>query len=280
MPWYEALVLGIVQGLTEFIPVSSSGHLVVFPYIFNWENQPLVFDLVLHLGTVTALLFYFKKDILNIVLSILGSFGIFGEKEYPKTIPGTNLSGLNFAIYLFLGSLPAAILGYFLDNFIEDVFRGVFTVSILLFIGSILMFFAEMRYRRMESFKEPNIKRSIVIGFFQSLALFPGMSRSGSTLSGGMLMGLSREYAARFSFLMSMPIIAGAAVLKLITSSSSEISALGTSSILLGYFSSFIVGYFAISFLLKFLKNNSLYVFIMYRIVLSVILLIFHFLAF
>lgn len=269
MLWYEALILGIIQGLTEFIPVSSSGHLVVTPLLFGWDSQPLVFDLILHLGTATALIYYFRFDLLNIAKNL------FSEIENEKKDANKYTYESQLGIFIIIGSIPAALLGYFLDDFIESTFRSIFSVAILLLLGSILMFYAEYRNSKIEFKSGVTARKSFFIGLFQSLALFPGFSRSGSTLSGGMLLGLDREYAARFSFLLSIPVILGAAILKIASASDVELMQVGLSAIVLGYFSSTVVGYMAIKFLLNFLKNHSLYIFVIYRILLAGILFLF-----
>ncbi len=269
MIWYQALTLGIVQGLTEFLPISSSGHLVILPYIFGWTNQPLVFDLILHLGTAVALIAYFREDIKKIILSLLTELN--NEKKPANKYSYESKLGL----FIVLGSVPAALLGYFLEDYIEATFRGVGTTAVLLFLGSMLMLFAELRYSRREFHTELTGLKSLQIGLFQTLALFPGFSRSGSTISGGMILGLPREYAARFSFLLSIPIVLGAATFKIVSASNAELAEVGLVPLILGFSSSFIVGYFALDVLLKFLKTRSLYVFIIYRLLLVMFLTLF-----
>lgn len=271
MPWYEALILGAVQGLTEFLPISSSGHLVALPYLFGWDHQPLVFDLILHLGTATALIVYFRYDLLNILRVM------FSEIEDEKKKADKYSYETKMGLYIILGSVPAALIGYFLDDFIENAFRGILTVGILLTVGSLLMILAEKIYSKREWHGDLDPKKAILIGLFQCLALFPGMSRSGSTISGGMILGLHREYAARFSFLMSIPIVIGAAIFKVVSASNSELAEVGLVAIILGFASSYFVGIYAIKFLLKFLQQRSLYVFIIYRLILAAALILFSF---
>ncbi len=269
MIWYQALVLGIVQGLTEFLPISSSGHLVILPFVFGWNNQPLVFDLILHLGTAVALITYFRNDIKKIAQSLISE--INNEKKKADKYSYESKLGL----FIILGSVPAALIGYFLEDFIESAFRGVGTTAILLFLGSMLMLYAEFKYSKREFHSDLTGKKSLLIGLFQTLALFPGFSRSGSTISGGMLLGLHREYAARFSFLLSIPIVLGAASFKVISASNAELAEVGLVPLILGFTASFIVGYMALDVLLKFLKTRSLYAFIVYRLLLVVFLTLF-----
>ena len=248
----QALTLGIVQGLTEFLPVSSSGHLILLPSIFGWEVQSLAFDTVLHLGTVGALIIYFWKDLVQVI--------------WDKKMLGL----------LVIGSIPAAALGFLLGDFLEVQFRSAQFVALFLLVGSLLMFVAERVYKkvwhseRVETPESLSYTKGFVIGLFQSLALLSGVSRSGSTMSGGMLLGLTREAAARFSFILSIPVVVGAGLFKVVESYQ-ELSL--DLSLLAGFLASFLVGMLAISYLLKFLKSNTLSVFILYRVLLAAIIL-------
>jgi len=251
----QAIVLGVVQGLTEFLPISSSGHLILIPEIFNWNTQSLAFDTVLHLGTAVAVVLYFWKDLLQVI-------------KTPKLLK-----------LLLVGSIPAGIVGFFLENTIETVFRFSTSVVIFLFAGSAIMFVAERFYKkvwdaeRISNIDNIPIKKGFFIGIFQSLALFSGVSRSGSTISGGMLLGLKRETAARFSFLLSVPIVIGASLYKVLGSYSELVF---DAVLFSGFLSSMVVGVVIIDVFLKFLKKNTLNMFIIYRVVLAglVILLV------
>lgn len=263
MSTLQAVTLGVIQGLTEFLPVSSSGHLIILPYLFHWETQPLVFDTVLHLSTLVAVFYVFWKDFLVMVKDFLGGFfsGVAFKEYSPE---GKRL------VYLALGSVPATILGLLLDSYIENVFRNVSYVLIFLMFGTALLFFAEkVKSRNMDL--DLTLRKSIVIGMFQSLALLPGVSRSGSTISGAMFMGLNREAATRFSFMLSVPIIMGASFFKIV-STFNLLSAIPLHILLAGFLSGLISGILAIKLLLKLVKNNSLNIFVAYRIVLIIIL--------
>lgn len=279
MLWYEALFLGLVQGLTEFLPVSSSGHLVLVPKILGWNSQPLAFDVVLHLGTTIALIFYFWQDLVKILR------GFFSDLISYKF----NFSKYGFDAligwYILLGSVPALIFGVFLGSYIENTFRSILSVAIFLIAGSFLLLFAELFWSKkshlsdetdeksQSSMKSLSSKKAFVIGIFQSFALFPGISRSGATISGGIFSGLSRAQSARFSFLLSMPVIVGASLFKIIETFNTDLVAVGVLPLVIGFFSSLLVGLFAIDFLLKFLKSRSLYVFIVYRLALAFVLI-------
>lgn len=261
----QALVLGIIQGITEFLPVSSSGHLAVLPNFLNWPQQPLVFDTTVHLGTALALLIVFRKDIYKIISSVLKDFFLnrFTFNNYSEE------SKLGYKI--FISSIPAGLVGYFFRGFFENDARGPLFIAGFLLFGSLLMSIAEqVQKKRLLSKDELTTKQSFVVGIFQALALFPGVSRSGSTISGGMVMGLNREYATKFSFLLSVPIVFAAGLFE-VKDSAFSMSALGLEPLVIGFLASFGTAIFAIRFLLKFVKSKSLYPFILYRLALALV---------
>ncbi len=264
MTLLHALILGIVQGLTEFIPISSSGHLVIFPLILKWSEQPLFFDTTLHLGTAAALVIYFYKDLINLFTCFIKD--VISRKHFSKFSENGKL-----ALYIAIGSVPAGILGLLFEKVFESYFRSILSVAIFLTLGTVLMFLGERHYLKRKE-RNLNLSGSIIIGFFQALALFPGVSRSGASISGGMILGLDREKAARFSFLLSVPIVVMAGVFKLI-SSYSLFAVESKLNLFTGFVASFAVGLLCINFLMKFLKNNNLYPFIIYRLILVAFLL-------
>lgn len=250
---FQALILGILQGLTEFLPVSSSGHLILLPSLLGWDIQSLAFDTVLHLGTAAALIVYFWSDLTKVIKS----------KKY--------------LILIGVGTLPAVTGGLLFGNIIENTLRTSSYVAAFLLVGSVIMFVAEKAYKkvwhtqRIEAPEKLDFKQGITIGVFQSLALFSGISRSGSTMSGGMYTGLTRESAARFSFILSIPIVIGAGLFK-VAESYQELSF--DLAMLAGFLASFLMGILAIKYLLRFLKTNTLYVFIIYRVILSLLVIL------
>lgn len=264
----QALILGIIQGVTELLPISSTAHLIIIPNLFGWAEHPLVFDTSLHLGTALALLLYFGSDILNIIkgfISDLLNLG-FNFKNYSD-------SG-KLGIKIILGSIPAGIIGVIFGDTLEATFRGITWVALFLLLGSLLMFLAQKNIS--DDIKNPedvSYQKSFFIGIFQVLALLPGFSRSGSTISGALLMNLNKETSAKYSFLLSVPIVFAAGIFQGI-SSRYELNNFSPEILLTGLLSSFIISFISIRFLMKFLKNHGLDIFIWYRLVVAVLLLL------
>jgi len=255
----SAIILGLVEGLTEFIPVSSSGHLILARDFLNITAGGLAFDAVLQLSASCALLVYFWKDIVHIVSA---SFAWIKKEE-------VKLEDKTLIKAIFWGTIPAIVFGLFLESYMETVFRNIDLVAITLILGSILFYIAQRFAKQNQSL---SVGRGIMIGVFQCLALVPGVSRSGATISGGLLAGLKQEDAVRFSFLLSIPIVFGAGLKKLLEVAPTIQSDLFW-SLALGSITAFVSGLLAISFLIRFLKNNNLNIFIFYRILLAIIIL-------
>lgn len=252
----EAIILGIIQGLTEFIPVSSSGHLLLAHSAMGVNETGLAFDVALHIGTLMALLLFFHKDILHLVL------GIFGKNESKK-----------LAWLIVLATIPAVIGGYLLQDTAETTFRSAWIVSVNLIIVAFLMLAAEKyaKSRAQADLRSVNTKQALIVGFTQVIALVPGVSRSGSTITAGIFSGLDRVSATRFSFLLAIPITFGA-ILKVFSDEAflSQV-AQDKSIFIVGILAAFVSGLFAIKFLIGYLSKHSLAVFAYYRIALGVI---------
>lgn len=266
MTYFQALVLGLVQGLTEFLPISSSGHLIIVPAIFGWSEHSLAFDTTLHLGTAAAVIMYFYKDLVGITKSFLND--IFSKGFQIRSYSEDS----NIALKIALGSIPAVVLGLMFDDFIENHTRGIITVVAFSIMGTILLYTAEKHFAKSKNKNDLSFKDALFIGFFQSLALLPGVSRSGATISAGSFVGLNRERAAKFSFLMSVPIVVAAAVFKIIISIKSG-DFVFDGVMFVGLLASMLSGISAINLLLHYLKSNNLYIFIMYRVLLVVLLI-------
>ena len=255
----EAIVLGLVQGLTEFLPVSSTGHLILARTLFEVDGgYGLAFDAVLHLATALAVIVYFRRDIWQLVQTALRRLGRLPVNPQDET--------LLFA--LIVGTVPAVILGLSLESMMESVFRSPLLVAGVLVAGSVLFMYAEWVYEHRPRRNVMDVKRGFKIGLFQALALLPGMSRSGASISGGMILGLTRPEAARFAFLLSVPVILGAGMKKLLELLSTD-GAIAWFSVGVGSVVAFLSGLLAIHFLLAFVRKHTLWPFIWYRLILA-----------
>ncbi len=253
----SGLILGVVQGLTEFLPISSSGHLILAREIFGISGEyGLSVDAVLQLATVLAIGIYFWRDLSRLASSTV-------RLALRRKVDRTDRT---MVLAIIIGTVPAAVLGLLLEDYMENVFRSPWLVVGTLVVGALLMLLAETVARQDARL---TWKRGLVVGLFQSLALVPGMSRSGSTISGGLFCGLKREDAARFSFLLAFPIIAGSGALKLVDLIAAGAAADLGWALAAGFAAAFMVGMGAIHFLLRYLRRHSLSVFIWYRIALA-----------
>jgi len=264
MELVKSLILGLIQGLTEFLPVSSSGHLVLAQYFFGVEEGGVALDVVLHLGTLAAVIIFFWRDIVRLASAVPYLFSKKGgeQKQGDKRV----------LWMLVAASVPTAILGFAFEDFLTSLYATPAVVPYTLLVTAVLMFFANRMLdgrRRLPGMKTGN---ALLIGVFQGLAIMPGISRSGSTIFGALLQGFQRDEAARFSFLLSIPAILGATVFKF-----DEISALSASyalPLLAGFLAAAVAGYIAIQFLLALIRREKLYVFSIYCAVIAVISLI------
>jgi undecaprenyl-diphosphatase len=256
----QAIILGLVQGLTEFIPVSSSGHLVLLHQAMGITENGLAFDVALHFGTLMALLIYFYKDIVLLIK------GILGKNEY------TQLAWL-----IVLATVPAALAGVALESTAESAFRSAHLVAINLIVAACLMLLAEhvaRRYTRKTQLKKITWSQALTIGVAQAVALVPGISRSGSTITTGLFLGIDRVAATRFAFLLGIPITTGA-ILKVMASGDTLSTIQSEAGVFaVGIVTALISGLLAIRFLLKFLAKHTLAVFAYYRIALGLLVII------
>lgn len=256
----EAIILGLAQGLTEFIPVSSSGHLVLLHEAFGITENGLTFDVALHIGTLAALVIYFYKDIILLVQ------GILGKNEHTK-----------LAWLIALATIPAVISGMLLQDSAESAFRSVRLVAINLIVVAFIMLAAEWfakRYQRKTKLEKISLTQALLVGAAQAVAVVPGVSRSGSTITTGLFVGIDRVAATRFSFLLGIPITAGAIVKVLATDDAASMVSSEASLFVVGIVTALLSGLFAIRFLLKYLSKHSLAAFAYYRIALGALVLI------
>jgi undecaprenyl-diphosphatase len=254
----EAIILGIVQGLTEFLPISSSGHLILAEWATGWKGElinNLTFDVALHVGTLTAVLWYFWRDWLQL-----------GRATVNVLRGRAPVHEVRLVWYIVLGTVPAVIIGLLFEHTVETLFRNPLLVAAALVAGSGLMWTADRISSRDRHLGDMTLGHALFVGAAQAVALVPGISRSGITISAALAAGYRREDAARFSFLLSTPVIAGAAVLKVRHISFEGHAAWGC---ILGTACAAVVGYLAIRFLIRYLERHSLNIFVWYRLALA-----------
>ena len=261
MALFEAILLGVVQGLTEFLPVSSSAHLILIPWLFGWQGtlvDSLNFDVALHAGTLVAILSYFWRDWLELL-----------RKFFVGLNDGTWRTGEGrFIWFIVLATIPAGILGFKFEHVVEHSFRNPLLIVFSLTIISIVMWLVDRFSSKISSLHQMTLGHALFIGCAQALALVPGVSRSGITIVAGLMSGYTRESAARFSFLLSTPVIFGAAVLKLAKLQLAPGEAIPFA---LGTVFSACIGYLSIKFLLQYLSKHSLNLFVGYRLALAAV---------
>lgn len=267
----EAILLGVVQGLTEFLPISSSAHLLIIPWLFGWPEPGLAFNVALHLGTLVAVVTYFWRDLLVMAAGLLRGL---------RTRRWTADPDARLALIIAIGSIPAAVAGFLGSDALDAYFHSggggdrAIMVSALLLIGlGLLLALAEWLARHRRDLNDVTAWDGIVVGLAQALALLPGVSRSGSTITAGLFLGLRRDAAARFSFLLGVPAVAGAGLLEGIDLLRAGLPAEERLVFAAGTISAAVVGYLAIAFLLRFLQRHSALVFVWYRLVLGVTVL-------
>jgi len=253
---FEAILLGIIQGITEFLPISSSAHLILFPWMFGSQGtltDSLNFDVALHAGTLVAILAFFWKDWLALLKKFFLSFG---DNTW-KTGEG------RLVWFIVLATIPAGVLGLKFEHVVEHAFRNPLLIAASLAVISVVIWASDRFSARIAGLESMKLGHALFIGCAQALALVPGVSRSGITISAGLMAGYTRESAARFSFLLSTPVIAGAAVLKL---AKIRLAPGEAAPFIAGVILSAIVGYLSIKFLLTYLNRHSLNLFVWYRL--------------
>jgi undecaprenyl-diphosphatase len=252
----QAVILGLVQGLGEFLPISSSAHLVIVPWLFNWEDPGLTFDIALHIGTLIAVAIYFWKDWLQLIT---------------KGVTDARSREGRLFWYLVLATIPGAVIGLLLEKKAETSFRNPVLIAIMLIMLGIVLYWVDRKSAKKIEAENIGLKTSFLIGLSQALAIIPGVSRSGITMTTGLFLGLTREGAARFSFLLSAPIIFGAAIVKVphIIANPAVI----TINFIVGMVVSCVTGIASIGFLLRYLQTKTFLPFVLYRFILGALIL-------
>lgn len=265
MSWVQVIVLSIVQGLTEFLPVSSSGHLRIVSQLFWGEDAGASFTAVIQLGTELAVLVYFAKDIWRY---LSGWFVGLANKDK---------RGFDYRMgwMVIVGTIPVAVLGVLLKDLIRDNFRNLWITATVLIIFSLVFILAERRGTKTRGFEDLTMKDAVLMGFWQCLALIPGVSRSGGTISGGLFLNLEREVATRFSFLLAIPAVLASGLFSLPDAFNPDSGqAASGSQLLIGSAIAFVLGYISIAWLLKFVSNHSFAWFAAYRIPLGLVVML------
>ncbi len=256
MDLLHAALLGLIQGATEVLPISSSGHLILIPRLLGWPDSGLTFDVALHFGTFLAIFFYFRRDVVTLVQDALTGFYQPGEQKR-----------LRLPWMIVLASVPAAVVGKTLEEPIEALFRSSpLMIALMLMVFGLGLGLSDRYGRQLHDVASITLGSALLIGCFQCLALVPGVSRSGITITAGLLLSLSRSDAARFSFLLSLPIVFGAALLKGIHLLKHGIEPGMAAPMLVGMAVSAAVGYLSVAFLLKFVQKSTLWPFVWYRL--------------
>lgn len=262
MSYFQAFFLAIIQGFTEFLPISSSAHLIFIPEIFGWKDQGTAFDVVLHLGTLSAVLIYYRQDIKIIIKQF---FNQIIEKKYQPN----NLGNL-----IIIATIPAGLFGLLSHKLIEQYSRNSLVIATTTLIFGILLGLSAIYSKKTKDLTSLSIKYALIIGIFQAMALIPGTSRSGITLTAGLLLGFTQQSSARFSFLISIPIIILSGLLE-IKNLISQPSSLDIMPLLIGFITSAIAGYLCIYWFIKLLNKISLLPYVIYRIILAIFLFYF-----
>ena len=266
MDLFQAIVLGIVQGLTEFLPISSSGHLRVVPAFAGWEDPGAAFTAVIQLGTMAAVVLYFYGDLVRIARAWLASLRDRSRRgEFDARL----------GWYLIIGTVPIVVFGFAFSHQIETGARDLYLIATALIVLGLLLLTAEKVSRRERDLPSITRRDAIVIGFAQALALIPGVSRSGATITAGLFLGMDRVAAARFSFLLSIPavVLSGVYEFRHVIDGSAE-GAAGVGPTAVATLLAFVSGYLSIAFLLKFLTTHTTAVFVAYRVVLGAAVLV------
>ncbi len=261
--WFQAIVLGVIQGLTEFLPISSSGHLLIFSQLFGWTDPGAAFTAVTQIGTETAVLIYFAKDIWRILRAWFGQFA------HPETRgdPDVRMGWL-----VIVGTIPIGLLGFIFSDQIETIARNLYLVSFTLIVFGIVLGVADRTARSIHTLGELTVRDGIIFGFAQAVSLIPGVSRSGATISAGLFMGYNREAATRYAFLLAIPAVLASGFYQALDIGSDPAVAWGPT--ILATIIAFFIGYAVIAWLIRYVSTNSYMPFVIYRIGLGTLVLV------
>jgi undecaprenyl-diphosphatase len=268
MTLLQSIILGIIQGLTEFLPISSSAHLVIAPYLLNWQipaQDAFIFDVLVQMGTLLAVIVYFRKDLYKIIVSVID--GLVHRQPFSNPLA-------RLGWFLVLATIPAVIAGFLFKSLVERAFSNPLAAGLFLLGTAALLVTAELVGKRNRQIESLTWLDALLVGLVQVISLLPGISRSGSTISGGMVRNLDRPSAARFSFLMSVPVMIGAGVLATLDLIKLPNFTGQIPTLVVGFITAAVVGYFAIHWLLSYLSKRSLYLFAIYSVVAAAVVVI------
>ncbi len=268
MSTLEAIVLGIVQGLTEFLPISSTGHILFVPALAGWPDPGAAFSAVIQLGTMAAVLVYFRTDLWRMAVAFVKSF--VGDHPLWRS----DDSDARIGWYIVLGTIPISIVGIVFADQIENDVRSLSLVAVVMILFSFVLMAADLKGAQDRDVKQLTLRDGIIIGLFQVLALIPGVSRSGATISGGLFLGLDRESATRYSFLLSVPAVVLSALFELRKIGDGVGASVGVAPTIIATVLAFISGYLAIAFLLRFVRTHNFAVFVVYRVAVGATMLV------
>jgi undecaprenyl-diphosphatase len=258
---FQSVVLGFIQGVTEFLPISSTAHLALFPWFLSWSDPGLAFNVALHLGTLVAVVYYFWKDLFLIAKEFVIGVSLGSFKDY---------SNGKLGFFIIISTIPGALFGFFLEEYAAGILRHPLAIALSLFVFGIVLYISDRFSRKRRDMLDMNIFDCLVIGLAQAFAVIPGVSRSGVTIAGGLVRNLKRDEAARFSFLLGTPLIAGALVLELRHIDYATVSSLPFVS---GILTSSVFGFLSIKYMLRYVQTRSYTAFVLYRIVLALVIL-------
>lgn len=262
MDLIQSIILGFIQGITEFLPISSTAHLVIIPWLFSWNDKGLPFNVALHIGSLFAILVYFYHDWKRIIPQFLKSVSRGSFKG--------NHDGM-LGLYIVIGTIPGIISGYVFESYSAGILRNPLSIAAALALFAIFLYIADRRTKNRKEIKDMDLTDCLFFGIAQAFAVIPGISRSGAAITGGLFRNFKRDEAARFSFLLAAPLITGAGVLE---SRHIPIDTMVTAPFLLGILSSAVTAFFVIKFLLRFLQKQSYKAFVIYRIALAAVIVI------
>jgi undecaprenyl-diphosphatase len=261
MTWFEIIILAIIQGITEFLPISSSAHLILPAEILGWRNQGLAFDVAVHVGSLLAVIIYFRSDIAKLTV------GWFAHGFSKSQTTESRL-----AWWVIIGTIPGVIFGYLMKDWIALNARTALVIAITTIVFGLLLWYADVKAKQTKSIEKIGLKETVIIGLAQALAIIPGTSRSGITMTAGLMLGLDRESTARFSFLLSIPIILGAGLLSVLDLLE-NVAQVSWMELVYGALFSFAAAYLCIFLFLSWISKIGMLPFVIYRLILGFVLL-------